>query len=46
MDKMGLYCYVDECGQDTMGKIFVVTMVVVGKERDALLELCEKLEKG
>jgi hypothetical protein len=45
MDKMGLYCYVDECGQDTMGRIFVVAMIVVGKERDALLGLCEKLEQ-
>ena len=40
-----LYCYVDETGQDTKGQIFIVAVVVMGKERDRLLELCERLEK-
>lgn len=40
-----LYCYVDESGQDTAGKIFIVSVVVAGEERDKLLELCEQLER-
>jgi len=43
MDK--LYCYVDESGQDTGGRIFVVAIVGTGENRDKLLDLCEKLEK-
>ena len=40
-----LYCYVDETGQDTQGKLFVVSVVVANNERDALMKLCEKIEK-
>lgn len=40
-----LYCFVDESGQDTEGKMFVVSVVVTGSERDELLSLCEKLEQ-
>ena len=40
-----LYCYVDESGQDTGGRIFVVAIVVTDENRDKLLELCEQLEK-
>jgi len=40
-----LYCYVDETGQDTQGKLFVVSVVVASNERDALMKLCEKIEK-
>ena len=43
MDK--LYCYVDESGQDTGGRIFVVAIVGRGENRDKLLDLCEQLEK-
>ncbi len=43
MDK--LFCHVDENGQDTGGRIFVVSIVVTGENRDKLLELCEQLEK-
>ncbi len=39
-----LYAYVDESGQDTEGRFFVVTVVVVGTERDTLLEQLEALE--
>lgn len=42
--KQKLYCYVDENGQDTKGKIFIVTVVVTGTERDALIGFCEELE--
>ncbi len=40
-----LYCYVDETGQDTQGSIFIVSIVVTGKERDELLNLCKKMEE-
>lgn len=40
-----LYCYVDESGQDTQGDLFIVAVLVTGKERDELerfLDQCEK----
>ena len=40
-----LYCYVDENGQDTEGRIFIVSVVVMGDKRDELLRFCEKLEQ-
>lgn len=43
--KQKLYCYVDENGQDTKGDIFIVSVVVTGKERDELLSLCEEIEQ-
>lgn len=43
--KQKLYCYVDENGQDTKGNIFIVSIVVTGKERDELLILCEEIEE-
>jgi len=43
--KQKLYCYVDETGQDTEGDIFIVSIVVTGKERDELLNLCEDIEE-
>ncbi|MBI2338026.1 DUF3800 domain-containing protein [Candidatus Daviesbacteria bacterium] len=43
--KQKLYCYVDENGQDTKGNIFIVSVVVTGKERDELLSLCEVIEE-
>ena len=39
-----LYCYVDETGQETVGAIFIVSIVVIDKEKDQLLKLCEQLE--
>ncbi len=43
--KHKLYCYVDENGQDTKGDIFIVSVVVTGKERDLLLQRCEEIEQ-
>ena len=40
-----LYCYVDENGQDTQGRIFIVSVVVTEENRYELLILCEELEK-
>lgn len=45
MTKQKLYCYVDESSQDTKGDIFIVSVVVTGKERDDLLQLCEEIEE-
>lgn len=43
--KKKLYCYVDENGQNTNGKLFIVSIVVTDTDRDLLLALCEKIEK-
>lgn len=44
-DMQKLYCYVDESGQDTKGGLFIVAIVVLEKDRDALLSFCEKAER-
>lgn len=41
-----IYCYVDESGQETGGKVFVVSVVVIMDNRDELLHLCESIEKA
>lgn len=40
-----IYCYVDESGQDTKGKLFVVSIVVSDKDRDLFQKKIEKAEK-
>lgn len=40
-----LYCYVDESGQNTKGKVFVVSVVVTGQKREELIKICEQLEQ-
>lgn len=40
-----LYAYVDESGQDTKGEIFLVSVVVVGKRRDAVRRVLQKIER-
>lgn len=40
-----LYCFVDETGQDTHGKLFIVAVVVTDNRRDELERFLEKLEK-
>jgi hypothetical protein len=40
-----LYCYVDETGQDTEGRIFIVGMVIADESRDQLVESCELIEQ-
>lgn len=39
-----LYCFVDENGQDTEGRIFIVAVVVLGEDKDNFFKLCEDLE--
>ncbi len=44
MDQTKLYCYVDETGQDTKGKLFVVSVVITGKERREIVKYLERIE--
>jgi hypothetical protein len=43
--KQKIYCYVDESGQDTKGKLFLVAVIIDDKERDELRSVVEKIEK-
>ncbi len=38
------YCYVDETGQDTGGRLFIVAIIVLAKDRDDRLMRCERAE--
>jgi hypothetical protein len=40
-----LYCYVDETGQDTLGKLFIIAIVMTGSSRNELEHFLEQLEK-
>lgn len=40
-----LYAYVDESGQDTKGIFFVVSILILGDEREKILRLLERFEK-
>src|SRR3989344_1046495 len=39
-----LYCFVDETGQDTLGKLFIVVAVVAGTEKEKIEEFLEHCE--
>src|SRR5712691_13148173 len=39
-----LYAYVDESGQDTAGRLFVVSVLLLAEERDTMLQRLEALE--
>jgi len=43
MDKAKLYCYVDETGQDTVGQLFIVS-VIVPENRDIIVAYLSELE--
>ncbi len=43
--KPNLYCYVDETGQDTLGRLFIVSVVIAATEREALVEELENIER-
>jgi len=45
MNEQKLYCYVDETGQDTSGEFFLVSVVIVGDERDTLRARLNAIEK-
>ncbi|MCX6810080.1 MAG: DUF3800 domain-containing protein [Candidatus Berkelbacteria bacterium] len=40
-----LYCYVDETGQDTMGRWFLVVVVIVAEEKDKIEEKLLAIER-
>ena len=40
-----LYCYVDESGQDTKGKFFLVSVVITSSERERLRNKLRKIEQ-
>ncbi len=41
-----LYCYVDETGQDTQGKFFIVAIIIAQEDRNLLVELVEGMEQS
>lgn len=41
-----LYAYVEESGQDTKGRIFVVTVIISGENHMQLATLCETYERA
>lgn len=43
--KQKLYCYVDETGQDTQGRLFIVVAIIVENDRDKVEVFLEKTEK-
>jgi hypothetical protein len=42
--KRKLYCYVDETGQDTKGKLFIVSVIITQEDREEIENLLEKIE--
>src|SRR5712691_11822192 len=40
-----LYCYVDETGQDTKGKLFIVSVVITKKDRDGVIRTLHIIEE-
>lgn len=46
MNKLRLYCYADETGLDTGGKMFLVAVVVITRElREVIEHSLEELER-
>lgn len=40
-----IYCYVDETGQDTQGRLFIVSVIVAGDERQEMSGKLERIEQ-
>lgn len=40
-----LYCYVDETGQDTGGRLFIVAVIITSTQRDELRRVLQRIEK-
>lgn len=40
-----LYCYIDESGQDTGGKLFLVSVVITDSQKEKLRRQLEKIEQ-
>lgn len=46
MDKLKLYCYADETGQHTQGRIFIVAVIItVGEQRETIERRLERVER-
>jgi hypothetical protein len=43
--KQKFYAYIDESGQDTKGKFFVVSVLILEKNRELILKKLKKIEK-
>lgn len=43
--KQKLYCYVDETGQDTRGKLFLVSVVITSSQKEKLRDKLNKIEQ-
>lgn len=41
-----LYCYVDESGADTRGRIYVVALPTFGDNRDEMRQACKEFERA
>jgi hypothetical protein len=41
-----IYCFVDESGQDTQGKLFLVAIVVTDDNIDKYRDLCQSVERS
>jgi hypothetical protein len=40
-----IYCYVDESGQETQGRVFLVSVVIVDSNREHLAQILHDIEK-
>lgn len=40
-----LYCYVDETGQDTGGRLFIVAVILTRDQRDGLRSILQRIER-
>ena len=45
MKKQKLYCYVDETGQDTGGKLFLVSIVITSSQKEKLRNRISEIEQ-
>ena len=43
-NKRKLYCYVDETGQDTKGKLFIVSVIITKEDRDEINKFLQEIE--
>ena len=44
--KQKLYCYVDETGQDTRGKLFLVSVVITNSQKEKLRDKLSEIEQA
>ena len=41
-----LYCYVDETGQDTNGRLFIVAVIITSDQREVLRSILQHIERS